>query len=274
MKRDPFSNGAAAFLPLEQLKTAIASKHDIPNIAITSNDYRLIHQKELSSATIHPIPQMADPGVVERIENEVQDMSDEARRGISVRFPFLPWLFLLAGILLWLLPGLLQWLGGEDRNWASIINQTIGTGSVLVGVVVYVARRIFRYDNLREAILKGRLFVKSDTAARFMAPRVVRLIKAHACDPKLPSDLLAQDCSSAVRVRLGGWLSVKNIPVEKAHENGYHILMDKGIALDLIAGKLFRTETTSDGNERILRRTRQGGVEWRGHTVKRGAKIV
>lgn len=190
---------------------------------------------------------------------------------------FIPWVLLIVGFILWVLPGVIQWLGAEDRNWASICNQIIGTGSVLLGVVMYTARKLFTQLRGFRAAIKGELTLKNDAAARWLAPQYVKTVRHVACDPRLPRGLIAESSNSAVRVDRRGWLRIgRKIPVKSAHEHCYHVVMDKGVVLDLLDGKIYKMKTTKNGDEVILRRNRGEGFneEWTPHVVRDHAKIV
>lgn len=116
--------------------------------------------------------------------------------------------------------------------------------------------------------------LQNDFAARLLAPGLVRQLEAVVCDPRLPSYLVTDDCSSAVRNRQTfGWLQIGlSIPVSEMEKHGYHVLMDKGVVLDLLQAKIYKLETTESGDERILRSS--FNIQWKQHSVDRNAKIV
>ena len=118
---------------LDGSNVTYAANTSIPDIILTSVDHRMVELGELQSSTVHPIPDIASNGEkIARIERFITN------HRIKVRLWYVPIILVMSGICLWILPGLLQWLGGEDRNWASIVNQCIGTGSVLLSVVIHL----------------------------------------------------------------------------------------------------------------------------------------
>ena len=122
--------------------------------------------------------------------------------------------------------------------------------------------------------MSGIVKVNSNTLAPLLALRTVKKLQAAACDPRLPKTLIAQHRNSAVRVTRNGWLKLGSaIPVKDASKHGYHILMDKGVALDLLEAKMYRMERTYNGNERILRHG-EDHVNWTPHSVDDNAMIV
>lgn len=147
---------------------------------------------------------------------------------------------------------------------------------MLIGVVMYIARKLFTKYGFRSA-LRGDVILRNDAAAKFLASRFVDTLRHVACDPRLANTLIADDCNSAVRVRRDGWLRIgQSIPVEDAHEHCYHVVMDKGVVLDLLEAKIYKMKTTKSGDEVILRHVMPGpsNEECAPHVVKKDARFV
>ena len=126
----------------------------------------------------------------------------------------------------------------------------------------------------------GKVEVQNDFGAKLLAPKLVRKLETVECDPRLPDDIVTKDCSSAVRSRSNvrnyfsdGWLRIGlSIPVADAKKHGCHVLMDKGVVLDLLKARIYKMETTESGEERIL--SASSTFKCKQHSVHRNASIV
>ncbi|KAI0557587.1 hypothetical protein FGB62_286g011 [Gracilaria domingensis] len=234
------------------------------HVVISSPEHRLVENQEISNGTLHGIPTAYKPEQLDKILERISYQWHGNTLNISS--PALLLSIVLLGAMFWMLLGFLQWLGSEDSNWASIINECIGTGSVLLGVILYFSRKFFSRRNMRSAF-KGKLHIQNDLAAKLFAPSMVRELQAIACHPNLPSGLVAKDSNSCVRVRRDGWLRIgKKVPVREAGKHGYYVLKTKGLVLDLYQAKIYKLARTEAGNVRILREE-DNQEEWTEHVV-------
>lgn len=152
--------------------------------------------------------------------------------GIPVRVRIMPIIFLLFAAFVLAIPGIIQKYTGTDQAIGDIVNQVIGTGSVLLGVVVFIFRQmfgpIFSWNTIR-----GRFDVSNYYAARIFASDILRKIEEHACDPRIAPDLIKNYKNSAVRARRNGWLKVgQSIQIGQMKKHGYYVHRSRGLVLD------------------------------------------
>lgn len=267
------ANSDIASIPFSQLRHS--SPNDIhANVIVTSRKHQIVNEAEIGSSVVHPIPKLRG---LEEFRSLISHRRHRIRRNmvskLQVYQPLLPWFMVFTCFLVWLSPAILQWLMGEDRRWESIFHSCFMYGSILLATLLYTIKTLFSYGFI-ERTMSGIVKVNSSTLARLLAPRTVKKLQAVACDPRLPKNLIALDRNSAVRVTRNGWLKLGSaIPVKDASRHGYHILMDKGVALDLLEAKMYRMERTYNGNERILRHG-EDIVNWTPHSVDDNAMIV
>ena len=242
----------------------------VPDIVLVSPDHRIVYAEELVRSTVHPISRVPDSSELGSVNSRSHHYY--SFEGLELENWLLPWVLGAVGLLLWILPGLIEWLGGE-RNWASILNECIGTGSVLLGVVTYITRRSFSYIGLRD-IARGKIKIRNDLVARILARRDVRKLERSCCDPRIPTALIASDENGCVRVHRSGWLRVgKRIKVQDLHLHNYYLLKDEGVILDLLEARIFKLLQVRSGVERILRRGEED-LEWTAHSVSDDSVII
>ena len=267
------ANSDITTIPFSQLRhTSPSDLH--ANVIVTSRKHRVVNETELGSSVVHAIPKLHG---LEEFRNLISHRRHKIHGSIvsklQVRQPLLPWLTVFICFFVWLLPAILQWLIGEDRRLGSICNHCFMSGSILLVTLLYTVKTLFS-DGFIERTMSGFVKIHNNTLARILAPGTIKKLQTVACDPRLPKNLIAQDNNSAVRVTRNGWLKLGSaIPVKDAYRHGYHILMDKGVALDLLEAKLYRMEQTYNGNERILRHG-EDNVNWTAHSVRDDAMIL
>lgn len=65
---------------------------------------------------------------------------------LEQRLPWVPVVICLLLLLIWAVPGFVQYYLTDDKSAGDVINQSIGTGSALVEIVVYMLTSIFASD--------------------------------------------------------------------------------------------------------------------------------
>lgn len=161
----------------------------------------------------------------------------ETQMGIKVNV-FKP--LLVISVLAIVSPGVVQYLGSDDKKWGDLLNAVIGTGSVLLGVVNIIFYGLFGVKIWARGVKDGELVTTSNFLAKNFAKETVQKIEEMACDPNLPAGLIADYRNSAVRTERNGWLSIGNrIPFDEMKKHGYIVVKEKSVVLDLVQGKFY-----------------------------------
>lgn len=159
---------------------------------------------------------------------------------IQIRSKMVPLVFLGFSILLFLVPGIIQYYLGTDTKPGDVINETISTGSVLLGLVIYVFREVFGPVFSWDSVA-GVFSIKNNFVAHLFARDEVRAIEKAVCDPRLPTRLVKECGNSTVRTEKNGWLKVGQKVMEVDLEShGYTLDRDRGVVLDRVKASFYR----------------------------------
>ncbi len=203
------------------------------HFSILSQDYKVRFFNGLSGFLFNPHALKTLPLCLLNVEQTVT-------KGITVHIKEMPYLVAIFCALLLVCPGLVQAYGSQDNKWGDIVNAVIGTGSVLVTMVLITLQKISGFDITSSEALRGFLIIRSNFGARLLARDAVKQIEEVACDPRIPAELIAHSQNSAVRTERTGWLKIgRSIKLNKMREHGYHVLKDKGLVLDLIYARFY-----------------------------------
>lgn len=163
--------------------------------------------------------------------------------GIKVRYPCAIWILTLSACFILVSLGLIQHYGSLENKWGDVINQCLGTGSVVIGVLLSIFYCVFNASIVSLDTLRGEFVLTNDFAARLLAGDDVKVIESMACDPRLPPYLIMNHNNCAVRSPRNGWLAVgQSIKSDNMKNHGYYLIEDKGIVLDILSEKFLVCE--------------------------------
>lgn len=127
---------------------------DTKTFIFCSDDYDV---REIDSSFVR----LHDPMIV---PNLFSAQKDDLIIGIPVRIPYMPVLVLIASGTFMIVPGLIQLYGSQDNMWGDILNQIIGTGSVLVGVVFFILERAFGPGNIFSVMSSSKVIYRQKSS--------------------------------------------------------------------------------------------------------------
>lgn len=180
------------------------------------------------------------PYKFKKLPEKLEKIKDTEHVGIKIKLIAAPYIFGIASLSLLVLPGVLQYFGSKDNDWGDILNEIIGSGSVLLGIVYAISYRCLNSEMWSRNALKGEFTTTNDFVARIFGKDTVREIEKMVCDPNLPDGLIAKDRNSPVRAKRDGWLSIGNkIRFNDLIKHGYVVFKEEGIVLDVVEAEFY-----------------------------------
>ncbi len=134
--------------------------------------------------------------------------------------------------------GAVKFFGANDSRWGDVMEAVVGTGSVLLGVILFFFHAGFGVDLVSMDALRGRIIIRNDLGARVFARHKVRVMEQFACDPRMPDGVVFMHRNCAVRAKRNGWLNVGNsIKLCDMWKHGYFVLEEEGLVVDLFQAR-------------------------------------
>lgn len=153
------------------------------------------------------------------------------------------------------IPGVFQYFGTEDKSWGSVLNQSIGTGSVLVTAILVLFQRFFGTSAISKRSIDGTFSIRSNFSAKIFAWKKVKRIKEIACDTRIPNGLISNYNNSLSRLRISNEVSPSDL-----WKHGYIPILDKGLVIDCLTAR-YLTCSFVEGKRNKLRLNRNR--QWR-----------
>ena len=163
----------------------------------------------------------------------------------------------LSALIGFILPGVIQYFGSDEKSWGDVANQMIGTGSVFVTVILFAFEKLFGVSIFSRRTFDCLYSVKSNAAVRLFAQENLKHIETLACDPRMPLGLICDYKNSASRsASKSGWLRAgQSIHVSKMKEHGYIVIFSHGLVLDRFSARYLKCSRINEkGNKVILNR--------------------